>query len=46
MANDYGPLPQRPNSHRGTMSPLTIAIALLLCAFVIAVAYMAVDEHV
>jgi hypothetical protein len=27
------------------MSPLTIAIALLLCAFVIAVAYMAVDER-
>jgi len=27
------------------MSPLTISLALLLCAFLIAVAYMAVDER-
>jgi hypothetical protein len=32
-------------THEVHMSPLTIAIALLLTAFVIAVAYMAVDER-
>lgn len=28
------------------MNPLTISILLLVCAFVITVAYVAVDEHV
>jgi hypothetical protein len=42
---DYFEVPRRPNPHEVNMSPLTIAIALLLCAFVIAVAYMAVDER-
>ncbi len=28
------------------MSPITITIALMACAFIIAVAYVAIDEHV
>lgn len=35
----------RPRQSPSAMTPLTISILLLVCAFVITVAYVAVDEH-
>jgi hypothetical protein len=43
QTRDYGGGPRRQDP--STMTPLSITLLLLVVAFVITVAYMAVDEH-